>query len=161
MSLNPTFALTARNPLYWAAIQNQAELFCYGADFAYAAPWSLSSLYATDQFYFDAAFAADPALDYSNWTNRKRSRFLDLFCSLQAYGPQKQLALVFGFDVLFSAVNARVLIYSDAGLLHDQTLVKGDNQFLFEIDSLTQSINLYFIHAGGYWFFNGITGYVI
>lgn len=161
MSLNPTFALTARNPIYWLALQKQAELFCYGADFSYSSPTNLSALYAADQFFFDAAFAADPAVNYSVPANRKKSRFLDLSFSLQAFGAQKQLALVFGFDVLFAAVNARVQIYSDAGLLHDQTLVKGDNQFLFEIDSLTQPLNIYFIHAGGYWFFNGITGYVI
>jgi hypothetical protein len=58
-------------------------------------------------------------------------------------------------------VNARLLIYSDSGLLYDQTLVRGDNQFLLQIDSLTPPINLYFIHAGGSWSFRGITGYVI
>jgi len=160
MSLNPTFALTARNPFYWTAVQDQGALFCHGADFAYDY-YSLSSMYATDQFFFDGAFASSPTLDYSIWTNRKRSRFLHLAVGLKAYGPQKQLALVFGFDVLSAASNARVQIYSDAGLLHDQTMVKGDNQFLLEIDSLTQWINLYFIHAGGSWFFKGLTGYVI
>jgi len=90
-----------------------------------------------------------------------RSRFLDLSFSLQSFGAQKQLALVFGFDVLFAGSNGRVLVYSDAGLVSDQTLVQGDNQFLFEIDSLTLPLNLYFIHAGGFWFFKGITGYVI
>jgi hypothetical protein len=40
-------------------------------------------------------------------------------------------------------------------------MVKGDNQFLLEIDSLSQWINLYFIHAGGSWFFKGLTGYLI
>lgn len=161
MSLNPTFALTPKAPIYYTGPQNSAVLFCYGADFTYNAPTSLSHLFLTDRFFFDAAFAADPALDYSLWANRKRSRFLDLSCNLQSFGSQKQLALVFGFDVLWSAPNGRVLVYSDAGLLHDQTLVKGDNQFLMQIDSLTLPLNLYFVHAGGYWFFKGLTGYVI
>jgi hypothetical protein len=66
--------------------------------------------------------------------------------------------VIFGFDVLF---NGRLLVYSYAGLLQDQTLVYGDNQFLLEIESLDLSLNLYFIHAGGYWFFTGISGYVV
>jgi hypothetical protein len=161
MSLNPTFALTARHPYYWTANQKQAEVRCYGSDSFYPHPYGFASQYAGDQLFFDGMFAADPALDYSNWTNRKKCRFVLLMCRLQAYGPQKQLALVFGFDVLFAAVNARLLIYSDAGLLQDQTLMHGDNQFLLEVDSLSPPINLYFIHAGGSWFFKGITGYVI
>jgi hypothetical protein len=40
MSLNPTFALTARNRFYWAATENQANLFCYGADFTYVSPYA-------------------------------------------------------------------------------------------------------------------------
>jgi hypothetical protein len=39
--------------------------------------------------------------------------------------------------------------------------VYGDNQFLLEIESLDLPLNLYFIHAGGYWFFRGLSGYVV
>ena len=78
------------------------------------------------------------------------------------YGAaHKQLALIFGFDVLWSANPGRVLVYSNAGLLQDQQLVYGDNQFLLEIESLDLPLTLYFIHAGGYWFFRGISGYVV
>jgi hypothetical protein len=91
---------------------------------------------------------------------RLRERDLELSCGLQDYGAQKQLALVFGFRVLYSTTG-HVLVYSDAGLIHDRVLVTGDNQFLLEIDSLTLPFNLYFIHAGGFWVFKGITGYVI
>lgn len=80
---------------------------------------------------------------------------------LQAFGANKQLARVFAFDVLYPSIDGRVQVYSDAGLLHDQTLVYGDNQFLIELESLDQYVNLYFIHAGGYWFFNGLSGYVV
>ena len=54
-----------------------------------------------------------------------------------------------------------MLVYSDAGLLQDQKLVYGDNQFLLEIESLDLPLNLMFIRAGGYWFFRGISGYVV
>jgi len=54
-----------------------------------------------------------------------------------------------------------VQVYTDAGLLSDQILAGGDNQFAIEIDSLDQAINLYFVHAGGSWFFRGISGYLV
>jgi hypothetical protein len=56
-----------------------------------------------------------------------------------------------------------VLVYSDAqpGLLSDQRLYYGDNQFLLEIESLEHVLNLYFIHAGGSWYFRGLSGYVV
>ena len=54
-----------------------------------------------------------------------------------------------------------MLVYSNAGLLQDQQLVYGDNQFLLEFDSLDSTVYLQFIHAGGYWFFRGISGYVV
>jgi hypothetical protein len=62
---------------------------------------------------------------------------------------------------VFPGSNARVLVYTDAGLLKDQQLVYGDNQFLLEIESLDQPLWLYFIHAGGDWFFRGLSGYLV
>jgi hypothetical protein len=160
--LDATFTLTPRMPFYWASVHNQAELFCYGADFAYVSPIDLSSLYTSNRFFFDAAFASDPNLDYTQWANRKKTQAVWCSIDLRDYaGAQKQLALIFGFDVFFSTVNGRVLVLSDAGLLSDQTLVYGDNQFLLELDSLDLPLTLYFIHAGGYWFFRGISGYVV
>lgn len=159
--LDATFTLKPRTPFFWNAPQRHAMLFCYGADFSYANPTDLSSLYASDRFFFDAAFAADPNLDYSLWSNLKKTRFLTLSCDLRGYGTQKQLALVFGFDVLYSGFDGRVQVYSNAGILADQMLVYGDNQFLLEVESLDQPINLSFIHTGSYWFFRGISGYVV
>jgi hypothetical protein len=159
--LDATFTLTPRTPLYWKSATNNAALFCYGADFAYIAPTDLPSLNTTNRFFFDAAFASDPALDYTLWPNRQKARFLDVSLGLQDFGTNKQLALVFAFDVLYSSVNGRVQVYSDAGLLHDQPLVYGDNQFLIELESLDQYLSLYFVHAGGYWFFKGLSGYVV
>ena len=159
--LDATFTLTPRSPMYWVAPQNQAELFCYGADFSYVSPTDLTSLYTSNRFYFDAAFASDPARDYSQWTNRRKARYLNAFIDLTDYGSQKQLALIFAFDVWFSSIDGRVQVYSDAGLIKDQTLTYGDNQFMLEVESVDQYLNLYFIHAGGYWFFKGLSGYVV
>lgn len=58
-------------------------------------------------------------------------------------------------------MNGSVLVYSNAGLLKDQQLVYGDNQFLLEIESLDLPFFLFFIHAGGNWFFRGLSGYVV
>jgi hypothetical protein len=160
--LDATFTLTPRSPVYFNSPRNQALLVCYGADFSYTSPTDLSSLYASDRFFFEAAFASDPNLDYTQWANRKKARWLFSYIDLRDYGAQKQLALIFGFDVYYGpSANGRVLVYSDAGLLQDQTLVYGDNQFLLEIESLDLPLNLMFIHAGGYWFFRGISGYVV
>ena len=159
--LDATFTLKPRSPFFYNAPQRYATLFCYGADFSYVSPTDLPSLYTTDRFFFDAAFAADPNLDHSQWINRKKTRFLALSCDLRGYGAQKQLALVFGFDVHFNGIDGRVQVYSSAGLLADQDLVYGDNQFLLEIESLDQPFTLYFIHTGGYWYFKGISGYVV
>src|SRR5439155_22178857 len=111
---------------------------------------------ASDRFFFDGAFAADPNLDYRQWANRQKASFLSIRFDLGIYGMNygggyKQLALIFGFDVLFQGADGRVLVYSDAGLLQDQMLWYDDNQFLLEVESLYLPFNLYFIHAGGYW----------
>ncbi len=95
-----------------------------------------------------------------------KCRWLEAGIALYNYpanvAVQKQLALIFGFDVNpATAINGRVLIYSDAGLISDQILLPGDNQFLIEIESIKYPISLYFIHAGGYWFFKGLSGYVV
>jgi hypothetical protein len=162
--LEATFTLTPQSPSYVdSSLNNYAYLYCYGADFWPWSPWDLSSLYASNRFFFDANYAAaDPNLNYAQWANLKKVRYLNSYISLQSYAAaHKQLALIFGFDVLSSTLNGRVLVYSNAGLLQDQTLVYGDNQFLLEIESLDQPLFLYFIHAGGHWFFTGLSGYVV
>jgi hypothetical protein len=160
--LDATFTLTPRSPFYWKAINNQAELYCYGADFSYVAPTDLTSLYTSNRFFFDGAFASNPALDYSQWAYRSKARFLDAYIDLRAYGPsQKQVALIFAFDVMNSGSTGRVQVYSDAGLITDQTLAYGDNQFMLELESVDQWLNLYFVHTGGYWFFKGLSAYVV
>jgi hypothetical protein len=159
--LNATFTLTPRSPLY-STLTDYAALYCFGADFWVGSPADFSSLYASDRFFFDGSFGGDPNLNYTQWANRSKARYLHVYINLQSYSAaNKQLALIFGFDVLYSSYPGRVLVYSDAGLLKDQQLVYGDNQFLLEIESLDQPLWLYFIHAGGFWFFRGLSGYVV
>ena len=159
--LDATFTLTPQSPVYLAP-PNFAGLTCYGADFETTSPEDLSSLYSSNRFYFNGSFGCDPNLDYRQWANLKTARYIFSFINLQGYAAaNKQLALIFGFDVLYSWSPGRVLIYSDATLLKDQELVYGDNQFLLEIDSLDAAFYLYFLHAGGYWFFKGLSGYVV
>jgi hypothetical protein len=148
--LDATFTLTPRSPYYYDTAFGRALLYCWGADFDVFSPMDLSSLYASNRFYFNEWFASDPNPDYTQWANIKKARFLASFFDFQAYaaGHNKQLALIFGFDALSEFLPSRVLIYSNAGLLQDQQLVYGDNQFLLEIESLDLPLNIYFIHAG-------------
>jgi hypothetical protein len=159
--LDATFTLTPLSPWY-STFNNQAVLDCYGADFRYVSPLDLSSLYAFNRFFFDVSSAADPNLDYTQYANRRKAPYLYCYINLQGYAKaNKQLALIFGFDVMSSGLDGRVLVYSDASFLQDQTLVYGDNQVLLEMESLDLPLYLYFIHAGGYWFFRGLSGYVV
>lgn len=156
--LEATFTLTPLAP----AFSNSAYLFCYGADFFCYGQYSLSSLYKTNRFFFHRDSASDPNLNYALFSNRKKARFLMSDIELSGYEAEnKQLALIFGFDVPSSYDPGRVLVYTDGGLIKDQTLAYGDNQFLLEIESLDSAIFLYFIHAGGTWFFRGLSGYVV
>ena len=160
--LEATFTLTPKSPGYSDALHNRALIYCHGADFqtGFGTVVDFSSLYASNRFYFAGSFAANPDLDYTQWANLKTARHLFCYIELPSFAAaQKQLALIFGFDVP-SAVG-RVLIYSNAGLVKDQPLAYGDNQFLLEIESLDLPIRLYFIHAGGSWFFRGLSGYVV
>jgi len=160
--LEATFTLTPQSPTYSDALNNYAFLYTFGVDFFPFSPEDFSSLYASNRFFFDANFASDPTLDYTQWANLTKARYLQFYYDLVGYaGAQTQLALIFGFDVLSSSTPGRVLVYSNAALLKDQQLVYGDNQFLLEIESLDSSFSLYFIHAGGFWFFRGLSGYVV
>jgi hypothetical protein len=156
--LDATFTLSPKYPLYNAGPDNQGSLACYGADFLAWSPYDYSSLYAADALLFEYFAAADPTVNYSIWVNRTKVPRVELAADLTQYGAGKSLALVFGFK---AQTNGRVLVVSDAGLIKDQTLASSDNQFLLEIESLDSPLYLYFIHAGGDWFFKGLSGYVV
>ena len=158
--LDATFTLTPKSPI-WSPSTNFAYVSCNGADF-WAGAYNFEALHTTNQFFFSARGAADPTLDYTQFVNRRKVRSLDLYLDLAGYGPQKQLALIFGFAIRPGwNLPGHVLVYSAAGLLHDQALAVGDNQFLLEIEALDVPLFLYLIHGGGEWLFNGISGYVI
>ena len=161
--LDATFTLTPRSPSYSdVSLNNYAYLHCWGAFFGQGDPFDLSSLYLSNRFFFNHALAGDPNLNYTQWANLSKAPVVMSYISLRGYAAaQKQLALIFGFDVWLPGFEGRVLVYSDAGLLQDQKLFYGDNQFLLEIESLDLPLNLYFIHAGGFWFFTGLSGYVV
>src|SRR5262245_40423948 len=131
--LEATFTLTPRSPSYRdLSNNNSAYLYCYGADFQIDAPRDLESLYASNRFFFSGGFS-DPSLDYTQWANRRKARYLYSEINLLGYAAaNKQLALIFGFDVaprtsVFQQWGL-VLVYSDAEPLHKQNLVWGDNQ---------------------------------
>jgi hypothetical protein len=160
--LEATFTLTPRSPYYYSSPHDYAAIYGYGVDVEAAAPADCSSLYVQNNFYF-GSFPSDPNLDYTQWANRKIARAIWFYTDLTDYaGAKKQLALIFGFDVRYPPPpDGRVLVYSDSGLLSDQTIVFGDNQFLLEIESLDLPVTLYFIHAGASWFFRGLSGYLV
>lgn len=168
MTLTATFELTPRNSYYDGGSNNYAGMYIYGTYFQ--PQWnpgqikSFEGQYTEDQLYFYDSCSADPTLDYTQWSNRKLAPRIIFYYDLSALGERKELALVFGFAAL---TESRTLIYSDAGLLGEEQLFPGDNQFLMEVETLGP-ITLYFIHAcfdslnnGGRWFFKGISGYVV
>ena len=170
MPLEATFSLTPRESRHYVSYGQKAYLNkIYGASFfpkySEASRNSFDHQHSADELYFLMDVAADPSLDYSTWTNRRTAPRIELNYNLSDLGAAKELALVFGFEVVYGS--PRLLIYTSAGLLSDETLAYGDNQFLLEVESL-DNIFLYFIHArndgsfyGGSWYFKGITGYVV
>ncbi|MFX0209251.1 MAG: hypothetical protein ACFFDT_24925 [Candidatus Hodarchaeota archaeon] len=169
MTLEATFSLTPRSS-YFRAPDNQfyANLSAYGAvfcpNFFETYRNSFDHQHTADELYFELWHAADPALDYRLAQNLKIAPHIRLIYDLSSLGNNKELALVFGFDAWSES---RVLIYTNAGLLGDVSLIPGDNQFLIEIESLSY-LALYFIdcclngqNSGGRWYFKGINGYVV
>lgn len=158
MSLDPTFALTPRHGV-WASASQWAYINIAGPIFAHQGRASLPEIYENDELYFQSDhMVADPAVDYRVWSNVRRVGHIRLSYDLSALGAHMELALLFGFDAPSAS---RILVYSHAGKLDDVTLKVGDKQFLLEIEDLSKPLSLFFIHAGGSWFFRGITGYVI
>ena len=168
MSLVPTFSLTPRSSYFYSGLHTRAQLAVRGVtcypNFYANYRYSFDHQHAQDELYFHSHMAVDSSVDYSIYNNRRRVPHALLNFDLGSFGAQKELALVFGFDALSES---RLLIFSDAEQLADETLEVGDNQFLMEIESLA-GLNLYFIHAqkpgssyGGDWFVRGVTGYVI
>ena len=168
MPLEASFSLTPRESYYFVASDQRARLFVQGASFypkySEGDPYAFDNQHAEDKLYFSGVNAADPGLDYTDWYNNRRMvPYIFLAYDLSSLGTHKELVLVFGFEAV---TESRLLIFTDDGLLSDETLVPGDNQFLMEVETL-DDLNLYFINTcldgyyyGGKWFFKGISGYV-
>lgn len=168
MPLEATFSLTPRESYYRVASDQRAHLNIQGARFYpkyhEGFQYSFDNQHAEDKLYFHGYNAADPRLDYTAWGNLRMAPHIRLDYNLSSLGTHKELALVFSFE---AETESRLLIFTNDGLLSDETLVPGDNQFLMEVETLDY-LNLYFIHTrldgsgyGGSWFFKGITGYVV
>jgi len=168
LPLEATFGLTPRESYFYVAEDQRAVLAIQGAYFSpkyyEGYRYSFDGQHAEDKLYFPRYNAADPGLDYTVWDNRRMVPYIRLDYNLSSLGTHKELALIFGFQAVSES---RLLIFTDDGLLSDETLVPGDNQFLMEVETI-DSLDLHFIHArrdgsiyGGDWFFKGITGYVV
>ncbi len=168
MPLPEEFNLTPRESNHYVQAGQTAQIEIHGAAFwpklndAYE--YSFDRQHLDDRLYYPAYNVGDPALDYTVWTNRKMVPHIVLRYDLSSLGAHKELALVFQFEAVS---NAHLLIFTNNGLLGDETLVQGDDQFLMEVETLDY-FNLYFIHTrlagssyGGRWFFKGIKGYVV
>ncbi len=168
MPLPEEFNLTPRESYYRVQSDQFAALSIIGATFwpkyndVYK--YSFDRQHLDDRLYYYSSAAADPALDYTVWSNLKMAPHIRLSYDLSSLGAHKELALVFQFEAVS---NARLLIFTNNGLLGDETLVQGDDQFLMEVETLDR-LDLYFIHTrmagsayGSNWFFKGIKGYVV
>ena len=98
--LDATFTLTPGNPCIRPITLIMLIFFVTALIFTTHPPriWYRST--RATAFFFDGNFAADAALDYTQWANRKKARLIECHISLRSYtGTQKQLALVFAFYV--------------------------------------------------------------
>jgi hypothetical protein len=124
---------------------------------------SFDHQHASDEVCFWSNRAGDAAANYTVYTERHNVPHVVCHYDLSDFAPHKEVALTFRFDAV---LESRILVYTYAGLLDEEVLHVGDNQFLIEVES-TDSLTLYFIHAnldgsilGGEWFFRGIDGYI-
>ncbi len=167
MALEQVFSLTPRESHLNMGSGHTAAMIVYGVSnfpkFSSAFRYSFDHQHTSDELNFQITRVGDAAADYTNWSERQHSPYVELNYDLSAFEPHKEVALTFGFDALSES---RVLIYTDDGLLDEEVLHVGDNQFLIEVES-TSPLVLYFIHVnvdgssyGGSWFFRGIDGYI-
>ena len=166
MPLQDAFSLTPRNSYLYSGSGHYAKMDVHGISHyrqQYAAyRYSFNHQHDSDELSF-AYRAGDAAADYTAFTERDRAPHVYLYYNLSDFTPHKEVALTFRFDAI---TESRIQIYTDAGLLDEEILNPGDDQFLLEVES-TSALNLYFIHVnrdgsnyGGNWFFRGIDGYI-
>jgi hypothetical protein len=119
MTLQPTFSLGPRSSRFALTGNYRARSSVHGVSFFPRYDqhyrYSFDHQHADDELFFCNHTAADPSVDYSYWSNRRRVPHVELFFDLTSFGTQKELALVVGFDVV---TESRLLVFSDASVLH-------------------------------------------
>jgi len=167
MPLEDAFSLTPRESNLYSGSGHQAQYSVHGVSnfpmYSATYRWSFDHQHASDELCFHSYRAGDAVADYNDYQMRRHAPHVELYYNLSDFEPHKEVALTFRFDAVSES---RVLIYTSAGLLDDEILHVGDNQFLIEVAS-TDSLYLYFMHVkndgssiGGSWFFRGIDGYI-
>jgi len=167
MPLQQVFSLTPKASYFYSGSGHKSRLYVRGVTFnpkySQSYRYSFDKQHTSNELYFPAWSAGDPAADYTNWNALRRVPHVSMYYDLSVFEPHKEVALTFGFDAVSES---RILIYTDAGLLDEEILHVGDNQLLIEVES-TSFLNLNFIHVnvdgssfGGNWFLRGIDGYI-
>lgn len=167
MALEQVFALTPRESYSYSGTGHYAFLDCHGISFfpktTPTPRHSFDQQHASDELGFRSDRAGDAAANYALYAKRRHVPHVSLAYNLSDFQPHKEVVLTFRFD---ATSESRLLIYTYAGFLDEETLHPGDNQFLIEVES-TSYLSLYFIHVnrdgstyGGTWFFRGADGYI-
>jgi len=167
MPLNQVFALTPRESYLYTGPGHRAQVVCHGISlmpkYVPTYRWSFDPQHASDEAYFRFDRAGDAAANYTLYAERRHVPHIVCYYNLSDFKPHKEVALTFRFDAY---MESRILVYTIAGLLDEEVLHVGDNQFLIEVES-TDALTLNFIHAnldgstkGGSWFFRGIDGFI-
>lgn len=165
MPLDQAFALTPRNSWSVTGPGHRAYLYVYGiTNYGHhLARQHFDHQHGSDELFFSGYRAGDAAVDYSAWWELQKVPYIQASYNLTDFEPYKEVALTFQFDAL---TESRILVYTFDGLIDEEILSVGDNQFLIEVES-TDELHLFFVHAridgtnsGGHWFFRGIDAYI-
>lgn len=168
MSLQKVFSLTPRESRMRNTAGHSAVMNVFGTvirgKFTPTYRLSFDQLHASDELHFHHFMFGDEAADYADWLTVLNAPHVNLHIDLSDFGPHKEVVLIFRFDAL---TESRVLLYTDAGLLGEEIMQVGDDQFLIEVES-TDELWLRFMHVnrageniGGRWYFRGIDGYIV
>lgn len=167
MPLQQVFSLTPRESRTYSGAGDRAHMLVCGVThmpkYYSTYRYTFDQQHASNELYFPNWMAGDARAGYQAWHERRHTPHVELYYDLSAFQPHKEVALTVRFDAISES---RVLIYTSAGLMGEEILNPGDNQFLIEIES-TSALRLFFIHVnreasdyGGSWSFRGIDGYI-
>jgi hypothetical protein len=171
MPLMPTFTITPRDFQYDDSLAEPPFIAILNTLF-FSTAFGVESgdddrfkgQYAANHVLFNEDCAGDPTANYAQWDTLKRIPQIYFDWSYSNLCPGKQLALIFSYKAI---KKSRILVMSDAGILGDETLEPGDGQFLIVVEHPQFPTCLHFVYvcnqdgSPGFWYFKGITGYVI